>query len=812
MSARDPLEVRRELDRERDRLATLDEERARAHDRIAVLRAELGGEGPPPGAARAADASRSPEQKVALFRSLFRGRTDVFARRWTNERKGTAGYAPACNHEWLRGVCEKPRIKCGACQHQAFTPVSDEVILDHLRGRHVVGLYPLLEDDSCWLIAADFDEGTWQADAAAFAATCRMLQVPAAVERSRSGRGAHVWCFFDAPVPAVLARQMACYLLTETMERRHELSMKSYDRLFPNQGTMPRGGFGNLIALPLQHAAREQGNSVFVDTEWEPYPDQWEYLASLPRMAASAVQCLAQEAADRGRVIGVPLVHDEADGPSATPWQRALPSPSARPLASEPLPDRVHATLAGRLFIEKAALSPAVLSALKRSAAFQNPEFYKKQSMRLSTALTPRVISCAEDLPQHVALPRGCVERVRTLLEERGSTLEIRDERAVGEPLEVSLRVELTDIQEASVNSLAAHDTGIFVAPPGAGKTVVAAALISRRARNTLVLVHRTQLVEQWIARLAMCFGLDTKRIGQIGGGHRSPNGQIDVAMIQSLVRKDRVDDVVDRYGQVVVDECHHVPAVSFERVMREVRARYIVGLTATPQRRDGHHPIAHLQLGPVRFTVGSHGAAQRRPFVQQLIVRQTQLEIADAGDLGIQEIYQRVAHDPRRNDLMLDDIISALAAGRSPIVLTERRDHLEFLAERLRPFARNLVTLSGGMSKRDRRAATEQLATIPDNAERLILATGRFVGEGFDDARLDTLFLTMPLSWRGTLIQYAGRLSRLHPQKTEVQIYDYVDREVPVLARMFARRMRGYQALGYTAGSTRRRLDNSLE
>ena len=360
----------------------------------------------------------------------------------------------------------------------------------------------------------------------------------------------------------------------------------------------------------------------------------------------------------------------------------------------------------------------------------------------------------------------------------------------------------MTEIQKASVDALAVHDTGILVAPPGAGKTVVAAALIARRARNTLVLVHRTQLVEQWIARLAMCFGLDSKRIGQIGGGHRSPNGQIDVAMIQSLVRKDRVDEIVDRYGHVVVDECHHVPAVSFERVMREVRSRYVTGLTATPLRRDGHHPIAHLQLGPVRFTVAPRAAAEGRAFAHRLVVRETQLEILDTGDLGIQEIYQRIAHDSRRNDLILDDIISALAAGRSPIVLTERRDHLEFLAERLKPFARNLVTLSGGMGKRDRRAATEQLATIPDNAERLILATGRFVGEGFDDARLDTLFLTMPLSWRGTLIQYTGRLSRLHPQKTEVQIYDYVDRAVPMLARMFARRMRGYQALGYATSS----------
>lgn len=798
MSSRDPEDLRQELAREQDRLEMLDCERERTCETIAVLRAELVATCRIVATEVGATPPRSPGEKVALFRSLFRGRANAFAKRWVNERKRTAGYAPACSHEWVPDVCEKPRIRCGDCPNQAFIPLDDEIVLDHLRGRYVVGLYPLLKDETCWFLAVDFDKASWHDDVSAFVRTCERLGVPVAVERSRSGKGAHVWCFFEAPVSATLARQMGCYLVTETMARRDELSMRSYDRLFPNQDTMPRGGFGNLIALPLQHAARQHGNSVFVDSGWEPHPDQWAYLASLPRMAPSEVESIARQAVDRGQVIGLAAAEGEDDGHGSTPWLRAPSRRPSRLVLLEPPPARVRAVLAGQLFIEKVGLPSPLLNALKRTAAFQNPEFYKKQAMRLSTALTPRVISCAEDLPQHVALPRGCVEDVRALLDESGTGLEMQDERVDGRALDVAFRGQLTEPQNRAVRALVAHDAGIFVAPPGAGKTVVATDLIARRARNTLILVHRTQLVEQWIARLAMFLGVEAKRIGQIGGGRREPNGELDVAMIQSLVRRDRVDDCVATYGHVVVDECHHVPAVSFERVMREVRARFITGLTATPHRRDGHHPILRLQMGPVRFTVDAKRDAGARPFAQRLLVRETSFESEGSRDLGIQEIYRQLAHDRGRNELILDDVIAAVAAGRSPIVLTERRDHLGLLAERLKAFARHLVILRGGTRSRERRAVAEQLANIPEAEERLLLATGRFVGEGFDDARLDTLFLTMPVSWKGTLVQYVGRLHRLHPSKTEVRIYDYVDRQVPMLARMFDKRRKGYEAMGY--------------
>ena len=580
--------------------------------------------------------------------------------------------------------------------------------------------------------------------------------------------------------------------------------MGSYDRLFPNQDTMPRGGFGNLIALPLQYEPRRQGNSVFIDASFQAYSDQWSYLASLPRMAPSFVESLASEATRRGLVIGVRLAEPPDDEEESTPWKRR-PSGCRRPPQvsfTEQLPREVRAVLAQRLFVEKASLPSPLLNEIKRLAAFQNPEFYKKQSLRLSTAMTPRVIACAEDLAQHVGLPRGCLCDLVELFHAHGVALKAEDQRQEGEALDVEFTGGLTAVQQEAAEALLRHDFGVLVAPPGVGKTVLGTCLVAKRGRSTLVLVHRQPLLDQWVAQLSMFLGIEEKEIGQIGGGKRKPNGRLDVAMIQSLVRQGRVDDLIETYGHVIVDECHHVPAVSFERVLSEVKARYVLGLTATPHRRDGHHPILEMQLGPVRFAVNPRSQAARRQFDHRLIVRETAFRLdGSRTDTGIQGIYTELAKDEARNRLILDDVLHALEEGRSPILLTERRDHLEYFAEKLRGFVRHLVVLQGGMTAKERRDIGARLAAVPDGEERLVLATGRYIGEGFDDRRLDTLVLAMPVSWKGTLVQYTGRLHRLHPRKFEVRISDYVDREVPVLVRMFERRLRTYQAIGYVRG-----------
>jgi len=480
------------IDREQALIGRLEREEAQA--RVRSLQAQLSTPAedvdgsvslPPPSTAG---------QKVALFRGLFRGRDDVFAKLWVNPRTDRKGYAPARANEWVRGVCEKPRVKCSECPNQAFISVSDQVVLDHLQGRHVIGVYPLLEDDTCWFLAADFDEESWADDVAAFVETSRTLGLSAAVERSRSGNGAHVWFFFAAPVPAATARRMSCYLITETMSRRHQLAMASYDRLFPNQDMLPRGGFGNLIALPLQHEARERGNTVFVDDRLVPHADQWAYLASLSRIAPTTVDAIAREAVARGQVIGLRIASTGEDE-DETPWE-APPSRRPRPARiEEPLPSEVCAVLAQRIFVEKARLPSAFLNQIKRVAAFQNPEFYKRQKMRLSTALTPRVVACAEEHSRHVALPRGCVGDLRDLLADHGVGLRLDDQRVLGESLKARFHGHLTEAQEQAAKSLLAHDLGVFVAPPGVGKTVVGIYLAAARGRSTLVLVHRKPLL-----------------------------------------------------------------------------------------------------------------------------------------------------------------------------------------------------------------------------------------------------------------------------------------------------------------------------
>lgn len=802
-------ELAEEIERTEALLSRLDAEQEQARARLATLRAELAllthAE---PGIRVRLPAQppqrvpRTSEEKVALFRQLFRGRADVYPTRFTSEKTGKPGYAPACTNKFVRGVCELPKVKCGECPNQAFIPVDDTAVLAHLQGRQVMGVYPLLEDETCWFLAADFDKSTWTSDVLAFVATCRQVGLPAAVERSRSGNGAHVWFFFSEPVPAVSARRMGCYLITETMSRRHELGMDSYDRLFPSQDTTPRGGFGNLIALPLQRAPRQQGNSVFLDDRLDPIADveQWAYLAAVQRIDRRAVETIAGEATSQGSVTGVRSAELDDDDPE--PWARPPSGKPRRVSISEPLPKRVKSVLSQRLFVEKEGLPSPLLDQIKRLAAFQNPEFYKKQSMRLSTALTPRIVACAEDLPRHVALPRGCRPELEELLLGYGAALEVEDKRESGIAVRFKFQGHLTRVQRQATRALLAQETGVVVAPPGIGKTVMGTYLVAERGCSTLVLVHRRPLLDQWRAQLSLFLGVEAKDIGQIGGGKRRATGRLDVAMIQSLVRAGRVADLVAGYGQVIVDECHHVPAVSFERVLSEVKACYLVGLTATPQRRDGHHPIIHMQLGPVRFAVDSKSEAARRPFGHRLVVRETTFRLpAGAKTPSIQELYTVLAADERRNERILNDVIASLEEGRSPLLLTERRDHLEYFATRLRKFARHLVVLHGSMSARGRNAAQDQLAAIPADEERLVLATGRYVGEGFDDARLDTLFLALPVSWKGTLVQYTGRLHRLHPGKTEVCIFDYVDREVPMLLRMFERRLRGYRAIGYARG-----------
>ncbi len=745
------------------------------------------------------------EAKISLFRSLFRGREDVYARRFESRRSGKSGYAPACAHEWVRGICEKPRIKCADCAHRRFLDLTDEVVRWHLSGADdhgydfVAGIYPLLRDDSCYFLAVDFDKEQWEEDAVAYFDTCTSLGLMAALERSRSGRGGHIWMFFDEAIPASLARRLGAYILTETMERRPELGFSSYDRFFPNQDTLPKAGFGNLIALPLQKRARDRGNSVFIDRELQPHADQWSYLARLHKIGSPAVEQIVNGAERRGRIVGVRLPPQE-DEPQQ-PWR--IPKDSKTLLRAEHLPRKMELILSNDIYIPKDELPPALRNQLLRIAAFQNPEFYRAQSMRLPTWNKPRVIGCAEDHPHHISLPRGCLGDVLTTLADVRVETSIRDERFPGHPIEVSFHGELNPEQKKAGEVLLGHDTGVLAATTAFGKTVLGAWLIAQRQVNTLILVHRRQLLDQWMDRLAKFLGVSTAEIGQIGGGRNKPTGRIDIALVQSVNRKGVVDDRIADYGHLIIDECHHLPAWSFEQVARHSRARFVIGLSATVTRKDGHHPIITMQCGPVRHRVSAKSAARKRPFQHTVLVRPTSFHAGrSAGEDARAEfrmLYRELIEDEHRNRQICADVIGAVRSGRSPLVLTERNEHLDRLVSALDKKIKHVIVLRGGMSRRSRAEVAERLQSIPDNEERVLLSTGKYIGEGFDDPRLDTLMITLPVSWKGTIAQYVGRLHRLCEGKRVVQVYDYADLDVPMLARMFERRCKGYESVGYT-------------
>jgi len=751
----------------------------------------------------------SESEKISLFRMLFKGREDVYPRRFESRRTGKAGYQPACRNEWLRGICKKPKVKCIECENREFLPLTDEVIRNHLLGvdpqnrykdDFTIGAYPLLLDETCWFIAVDFDKSTWMEDASAFCNVCKTFNIPASLERSRSGNGGHVWIFFSEPVPAALARKMASFIMTETMESRPEIGLNSYDRFFPNQDTLPKGGFGNLIALPLQRKPKERGNSVFVNEEFIPYPDQWAFLSLTRRISRAEIEAIVNEAERRGRVVGVRMViPDELDD---EPWTAPPSRRRKQPPITGQLPERSTLVLENQIYIDKEELPAPLKNRLIRLAAFQNPAFYKAQGMRLPVYNKPRIISCCEDFPKHIGLPRGCLDEVVELLRDLRIKPEIIDKRLVGNPIALNFQGILRPEQKLAADAMLSHDMGVLSATTAFGKTVIAAYMIAERGVNTLVLVHRRQLLDQWVSRLSSFFGLDPKNIGQIGGGKRKPTGIVDVGIIQSLSKKGVVDDLVGMYGHLVVDECHHISARSFEIVARQCKAKYITGLSATVARKDGHHPIIFMQCGPVRYRVDERKQAAERPFEHKVIVRKTFIKmpdkLSDDTDPSIHDLYSILISNESRNNMIIEDVIKALKAKRSPILLTERKEHLAFLADCLSTMVKNVIVLKGGMGQKQRRLIAERMNEISETEERVIVATGRYLGEGFDDARLDTLFLTLPVSWRGVLAQYAGRLHRLHDMKKEVVIFDYADLEVPMLAKMYKRRLAGYKAIGY--------------
>lgn len=747
----------------------------------------------------------SPDKKVALYLSLFCGRPDVYAKQWIGKGE-KPGYSPACKNEWVRGICDKPKQKCARCSHADYLPFDANAVDQHLRGQCVIGIYPLLSDDTCAFLAIDFDKTSWRKDVRTIAGICLDKNIPYAVEVSRSGNGAHLWFFFEAPIPASTARSFGSLLLTQAMQYNAKLEFSSYDRMFPNQDMMPKGGFGNLIALPLQKEARVKGGSLFVDINFKPYDDQWEFLFSIKRISTallenwiSSWQCPP---------LGELRIDDDEN---EKPWRQLKIS-----LSSSDCPSAVNCVLADMIYIPNSGFSDRAQNKIKRLAAFRNPLFYQAQAMRMPVWDKPRVICCAEYRDDYLCLPRGCKEALSAFASENSFNIIWQDERIAGRSINVRFSGELRMEQQSAFSTLSEHDTGILSATTAFGKTVIGAALIGQKKVNTLILVHRKQLLTQWQERLAEFLEIneilpeELKRrgkkrqrtiVGAFGAGKDTRSGIIDVAIMQSMGPADQIKDFIKDYGMVIIDECHHVPAISFENVMKHVQSKYVYGLTATPTRQDGHHPILYMYLGPIRYRVDAKAQAARQPFTHVMIPRftGTQFQMEDQNSLpAIGQYYSQIMMDDLRNHMIVEDVLACIQEGRNCLILSERTKHVETLAALLSKQLNSVITLTGGKTDTETKIQLEAIRNVPTDQPLVLCATGKYIGEGFDEPRLDTLFLTMPISWHGTLAQYAGRLHRLHEGKKEVRVYDYVDHSAQMLEKMYHKRLKGYASIGY--------------
>lgn len=724
----------------------------------------------------------STEQKVDLFIQIFQGRTDVFAQRWEN-KNGRNGYSVSCHNEWVTGLCNKPRVKCNECRNRKFKALNHREIYDHLAGMQVVGLYPLLLNNSCHLLAVDFDKDDWKPAIKAMAKSCQQCDIPYAIEISRSGKEAHLWVFFSEWVVAKEARKLGFALLDKAMEIHPELSFESYDRLFPNQDIMPEGGFGNLIALPLQFHARKNGNSIFVDAQLLRYPNQWGFLSQLKKVSADQ--------------LGNSLVKLQPQSQLAIdarpPWEQGE---KIQPVQIENCPRSIVLVLANHIYFKMDELPSTLIARLKRLASFSNPVFFKTQALRFSTHGIPRYITCARIESGYLSLPRGCFDDAIQLLNEQEIDVELDDKRQSGMALTgLKFLGDLRKDQAKAVKIMTAHDTGVLHAPTAFGKTVAAIGIIAKRKISTLILTHSRQLLDQWQERLkSFLYGVD---IGIIGGGKRKPTGQIDIATYQSFIDKkdNTVNDQIQDYGQIIIDECHHISSPRFEIVLNEARARYVLGLTATPDRQDGHQKIIFMLAGPVRHKVKINHADHFRQIVvvSRLVYPPPEDLVGQDARPRITDIYRWLTENHHRTDKILEDVLLQIDKGKHPLILTERREHARQINQLLLDKGMQTAFLRGGMGAREREAANELLADA-----QAVVATGKYIGEGFDLPRLDTLFLTLPIAWKGSLSQYAGRIHRESAGKEQVTIFDYVDESLPVLARMFKKREKGYKAMGY--------------
>lgn len=782
-----------------DRLTALEKDRTNLLNELKGLRAQRDQQKPVMllGRPTLMNSPESNEEKANLFLNLFRGREDIYPKRWENNKTNKSGYSPVCENEWAKPICQKPAIKCSDCSHQKFSPLNAVAVGAHLRGLTTIGTYAIRSDDTCSFLACDFDESSWQADLLALCETAKSLGIDVAMERSRSGKGGHAWIFFADSVPARLARSLGTLIIAKCSERNIRLSLESYDRFFPTQDFLPRGGFGNLIALPLQKTSRENGNSCFVDESFEVIADQWTYLSSVRRLYKYEVDLLLKEYLPKSNIKKPDAFEDVA-------WltdNEILDKTSIAQEHDSSLEGKdIEIIFGSMLSIPVEDLPTKVIARLKKTSSFANPEFYKLQRMRMQTYPNPRFIFTGEMRPDHLLLPRGVLDKVTKILQEVGASVVIRDERIAKKKIKIDFEGTLSLIQEKAVKKVKETDLGILMAPPGAGKTVMACKLIADRKVSTLILVHRQPLLDQWKERISSFLKIPIKEIGTLSGSKKKMTGIVDVGMLQSISRIEDLSEISEKYSQIIIDECHHIPATSFESILKQLPARYVLGLSATPYRKDGLEKIMFLQCGPVRHEIQSSEVSE---LPKEVSIYETSFAFPD--DLGRQPPYHILIHhlvqNESRNHLIATKVAEVLEQNRFPLLVSDRKDHLEILEQLVKKMSPDvgIVVLEGTLTNKQRRGSLAQIAELRLNKKKvLLMATASLIGEGFDLPELDTLIFSTPLSFEGRLIQYAGRIHRESEDKKSAQIIDFVDSYSAMFLKMYRSRVSTYRKMGY--------------
>ena len=783
------------------------------------------------------------KQHIRNYYNLFKGRSDVYGKRSgkASKKTGKHGYYTQCWNFWKDGICPKknnPQFSCSECQNQRYKELTGQVLYEHLIGAKedasdVIGLYPMFPDETINFLVFDFDchddkigaddganlDSEWVTEVNAFRKICDINEVSVLVERSRSGKGAHIWMFFEKPILAVTARRFGTALLTKGAESVNMRSFRYYDRMLPAQDHIPvntktgKPGLGNLVALPLQGQALKNGNSAFIDENWNAYPNQWDCLKAVKRLSTETVEERIKEWSAEG-ILGALSSEFESDSDSDSdvhidikPWNKAN-----HPLHREDATSAVEVIIADKVYINTKNMKPRMQNALRRMAAFSNPDFYKKAAMGLSTKGIPRIVFCGYDDAGYICIPRALLDSVIDRFNEVDIPFSLADNRCTGTPLDVSFQGALYEEQMRGAKAILEHDNGILAATTAFGKTVVGAYMIAQRKTNTLILVHNTEIQKNWVEDLDKFLdiraelpeyqtktGRVKKRksvIGKLYAGHNSMTGIIDVAIFSSLGKGDEINPIIEQYGMVIMDECHHGAAQTVEDVIGAAKAKYVYGLTATPKREDGLEKKVFMQFGPIRFRYTAKERAEKQGIDHFVFPRFTRL--ISTSDLKVTEANRAVIECGSRNEQIIADVENCIQNGRTPLVLTKYKEHAQLLYQQLQGKADHVYLLQGGGSRKEKDEMRLQMRSVPADESVVLVAIDKYIGEGFNFPRLDTMMLTMPVAAAGNIEQFAGRLHRDYETKTEVIIYDYVDSHIRVLEKMYHKRLRTYKKIGY--------------